>query len=216
MKTRVGLEPCPAPGDGVNRWTFVSACRLFKRKWSEHSVREYLRQHTNRAGRKADEEIERAIDRAPEWIKRGTARSCRKWPALNRACRQKVLNSGIGVQELRDKSPVKETCAQQALPILFPGDPLIWAAQSVQPERGDTLSIRQWWPYAGLQQFIVPNPMISREVPHNGRSKRCLTNTGSRRFLVSGTRSRHSRRTSRDSVAPEPVRAIRNGSSFRW
>jgi hypothetical protein len=180
----MNIRTCPIEGQGVNTWTFETACQLFRRRWSEARVREYLKQHTTRTGRKADEEIERAIARAPEWIKRGVASTGKKWPVVDRKLRQKVLNIGIGVEQLRVNSPVKGTRAEEALPSLFPGDPLIWAAQSVQPERGDTLPIRQWLPYAGLQQFIVPNPMISREVPHNGRSKRCLTNTGSRRFLV--------------------------------
>jgi hypothetical protein len=175
---------CPAEGQGVNTWTFATACQLFRRGWSENSVREYLAQHSTRTGRKADEEIERAINRAPEWIKRGRAKSVKKWSAVDRNLRKKALSSGIGVQQLRDNSPAKGTSAEQALPILFPGDPLIWAAQSIQPERGDTLPLRRWLPYARLQQFIVPNPMINNEVPHNGKSKRCLTNTGRRRFLV--------------------------------
>src|SRR5207237_6158374 len=78
----------------------------------------------------------------------------------------------------------KERSAHLVLPILLPGSPLIWAARAVQPERGDTLPLPQWLPVAGMQQFIVPNPMISREIPHNGKSKRCLTNTGPRVYLV--------------------------------
>jgi hypothetical protein len=180
----MSIRSCPTEGRGVNKWTFLTACELLRRGWSETKVREYLAQHTNRTGRKADEEIDRAIERAPQWIKRGKASSIRKWPELSRGKRQEAINDGdIGVEELRRVLPRKQMSAQQVLPILFPGDPLIWATMSVGSP-GDTLSLRQWLPVAGMQQFIVPSPMISREIPHNGKSRRCLTNTGPRRFLV--------------------------------
>jgi hypothetical protein len=180
----MNIRPCPIEGLGVNKWTFRTACLLFKRGWSETKVREYLAQHTTRTGRKADEEIERAIERAPRWIKGGKASSIRKWPELCPARRQEAINnSKITVEELRGISPQKQMSAQEVLPILFPGDPLIWATMSVVSP-GDTLPLRQWLPVAGIQQFIVPSPMIGRDIPHNGKSRRCLTNTGPRRFLV--------------------------------
>jgi hypothetical protein len=178
------VTPCPTPGTGVNRWTFTTACIFFRAGWNEDKVRDYLNESTTRTGSEADAEIERAIERAPQWIRQGTANSCKKWPATDCVERQKALRNGIGVGELRRASPLKETFAHQVLPVLFPGDPLIWAARSVQPEIGDTLPLRQWLPIAGMLQFIVPNPMISRVIPHNGKSRRCLTNTGPRVYLV--------------------------------
>jgi hypothetical protein len=180
----VNITPCPAEGQGVNRWTFNTACRLFRAGWSEDDVRDYLNQYTTRSGREADTEIERAIERAPDWIKLGHAKSYRKWPDLNLTRRREALSNNTGIEELQGISPVKQTRADQVLPILFPGDPLIWAARSVRPEIGDALPLRQWLPIAGMQQFIVPNPMISRDIPCNGKSKRCLTNTGPRVYLV--------------------------------
>jgi hypothetical protein len=180
----MNIRACPTEGQGVNKWTFATACLLFKRGWSETRIREYLAEHTTRTGSKADEEIERAIERAPKVIKRGHASSYRKWPDVARAKRQEAISNGIGVEELRRVSPRKQMSAQQVLPILFPGDPLIWAARSVKPEIGDTIPLRLWLPVAGTMQFIVPSPMISLEIPHNGKSRRCLTNTGPRRFLV--------------------------------
>jgi hypothetical protein len=150
----------------------------------EEKVRSYLSENTTRGGAQADIEIERAIERAPDWIKLGRANSHSKWPKVNLAKRQEAISNGIGIEELRGISPRKQMSAHQVLPILFPGNPLIWAARSVRPEQGDTLPLRQWLPVAGLQQFIVPNPMISRDIPYNGKSKRCLTNTGPRVYLV--------------------------------
>jgi hypothetical protein len=178
------VKPCPTPGTGVNRWTFTTACILFRAGWNEDKVRDYLNERTTRLGQLADAEIERAIERAPQWIKQGAASSHRKWPAIDHVERRRALSNGIGVEELRGASPVKQTSAHQVLPILFPGNPLIWAARSVHPEIGDTLPLRQWLPFAGQQQFIVPNPMTSRDIPHNGKSRRCLTNTGPRIYLV--------------------------------
>jgi hypothetical protein len=180
----ITITSCPAEGEGVNRWTFKTACALFRAGWSEDDVRDYLNEHTTRSGWQADTEIERAIERAPQWIKQGAASSCRKWPDINLARRRGALSNNIGIEELQRMSPLKLTRAHQVLPILFPDNPLIWAARSVQPERGDTLPLRQWLPFAWMQQFIVPNPMISRCIPHNGKSKRCLTNTGPRVYLV--------------------------------
>jgi hypothetical protein len=180
----VNITPCPAEGQGVNIWTFKTACRLLRSGWNEERVRDYLNQHTTRGGQQAAAEIERAIERAPQWIKQGAACSNRKWPAIDHVERPKALSNGIGIEEVRRISPLKPTFAHQVLPVLFPGNPLIWAATSVRPEAGDTLPLQQWLPVAGMQQFIVPNPMISRDIPCNGKSKRCLTNTGPRVYLV--------------------------------
>lgn len=180
----MNITPCPIEGEGVNRWTFKTACTLFRVGWSEERVRDYLNEHTTRGGTQADAEIERAIERAPDWIKLGHAKSHRKWPDINLARRREALSNNIGIEELQRMSPLKLTGAHQALPILFPGNPLIWAARSVRPEIGNTLPLRQWLPVAGMQQFIVPNPMIGRDIPLNGKSRRCLTNTGPRVYLV--------------------------------
>ena len=180
----MNIRTCPTEGRGVNKWTFLTACQLLRRRWSETKIGEYLAEHTTRTGRKAEEEIERAIERAPQWVKQGAVGSCKRWPAIDHVERQKALSTGVGVEELRNASPQKQARADQVLPILFPGNPLIWAAMSLRPEIGDTLPVRQWLPVSGMQQFIVPNPMISREIPHNGKSRRCLTNTGSRVYLV--------------------------------
>src|SRR5262249_17424651 len=155
----------------------TTACVLFRTGWNEDEVRDYLNEHTTRSGQQADAEIERAIERAPQWIKQGAACSHRKWPAIDHVERRKALSNGVGIEEVRRLSPLKPTFAHQVLPVLFSGDPLIWAARSVHPEIGDTLPLQQWLPVAGMQQFIVPNPMISRGIPNNGKSKRCLTNT---------------------------------------
>src|SRR5262249_46844974 len=145
---------------------------------------DYLNERTTRSGQQADAEIESAIERAPQWIKQGAARSHKKWPAIDHVEQRKALSNGFGVEELRSATPLMEMFDHQILPVLFSGNALIWAARSVKPEIGDTLPLRQWLPFAGQQQFIVPNPMISRDIPHNGKSRRCLTNTGPRIYLV--------------------------------
>jgi len=180
----ITITSCPAEGQGVNLWTFKTACRLFAAGWSEDDVRDYLNEHTTRSGWQADTEIERTIERAPDWIKLGHAKSQRRWPDINLARRREALSNNINVEELRRMSPLKLPRAHQVLPILFPGNPLIWAARSVRPEIANTLPLQQWLRVAGMQQFMVPNPMISRDVPHNGKSRRCLTNTGARIYLV--------------------------------
>jgi hypothetical protein len=117
------VEPCPTPGTGVNIWTFTTACRLYRAGWNDECIRNYLNEHTTRLGPQADAEIERAIERAPQWIKQGAASSHRKWPPIDHVERRKALNNGIGVEELRRASPLKQTSAHHVLPLLFPGDP---------------------------------------------------------------------------------------------
>jgi hypothetical protein len=109
----VNISPCPAEGQGVNRWTFKTACRLFRRGWNEENVRSYLSDNTTRVGAKADVEVERAIERAPQWIRRGAASSCKKWPHIDHVELQKALSNGIGVEGLRRISPLKQALAHQ-------------------------------------------------------------------------------------------------------
>jgi hypothetical protein len=177
----INIPPCPSEGRGVNRWTFRAACKLFRSGWSENEVRSYLTDNTTREGYRAKAEIERALERGPELIKGARPTPYSRWPSIDTARRERVLRNGITVADL---SPREELSARKVLPILFSGEPLIWAARSVCPEIADTLPLSRWLPIAGMQQFIVPSPMIGEAVPPNGKSKRCLTNTGPRRFLV--------------------------------
>ncbi|MCB1064287.1 MAG: hypothetical protein KDN20_15395 [Verrucomicrobiae bacterium] len=68
--------------------------------------------------------------------------------------------------------------------MLFPGDPLICAGESVK--RMKTRHVFEWGPEICSTELIVPSPMIAREGMNlkGEKSTRCLANTGPRRFLV--------------------------------
>jgi hypothetical protein len=148
------------------------------------AIREILSKYTSRTGDKADAEIDRAIERAPEWLRGAAISRRRAWPAVNNEQRCKVLEQSFGLEGLRARSTAKPKTAEEVLPVLFPSDPLIWVASSLQPERGGTYLVHQLKFTARSYQFIVPNPMLSRVIPEGARSQRCLQNTGDRRYLV--------------------------------
>ena len=183
MKT-VKIPVCPAPGQGVNKWTFKAALILCRLGWSAETIRAFLHEHTRRTGAEADAEIERAVERAPLWPK-GQAASVRHWPPANPSLIHKIIVTGFNLEQLRAVSQQKCNTTEQVLDVLFPGDPLIWVADSVAPETGSgTFPLSKWRLFARSKQFIVPNPMTSSSPPADRKSSRCLANTGPRRFLV--------------------------------
>ena len=185
MKTVIRIAPCPRPGDGVNRWTFNTALRLYRAGVPVDRIRKVLFEHTTRDLGEAQTEIERALERVPIWLHgTGGLRAVRRWPRLNVPLRDQILRSDGGVDDLESASPTSYSKAEEVLPRLFPDNPLIWVATSVHPERGGTFYVDQLPMAASSYQFIAPNPLLSRSVPSGGKSTRCLANTGPRRFLV--------------------------------
>ncbi|HSH40072.1 MAG TPA: hypothetical protein VK993_14965 [Chthoniobacterales bacterium] len=190
------FEPCPPAGSGqVNSWTFRTAFQRFAAGWPEEKVRRYLYDHTTHTGEEAELEIERAIERAPAYLKNAHADARRsglrrktKKPKIDPAAVQAVLvesSRRVNVEALRQLSPLKQLTTRDVLPLLYPDNPLIWAAYSVKPELlADTRRVSDWLPVAHKLQYIAPNPMISRRVPTGKFSRRCGVNTGPRRFIV--------------------------------
>ena len=180
----IRLKQCPPEGEGVNKWTFSTALVLYRLGWPADKITSFLHEHTTRSGEEAESEIERAAQNAPLWLKGQAGTSFRRWPATNASLVEKITSSGFRLDDLRDASPGECTRAHEVLPLLFPGDPLIWVASSLKPERGGTYRVHQLPFVASLKQFIVPNPMTSCSSSAPGKSSRCLANTGPRRFLV--------------------------------
>ena len=179
------MKPCPPCGSGrVNLWTYGAACEGVRKGWPESKIREYLLAETNHYGEEAETEIERAIQRA--FLMAGQRKQpLSPWPALNASLRKQVTEEGPGWENLQKRSPIGNCSASEALERLFPDNPLLWAALEICPEQcADTLPMRSWLQVASKMQFIVPNPVTSQVVPTGGHSKRCLTNTGPRRFQV--------------------------------
>ncbi len=179
------FKPCPPAGTGeVNLWTFGAACAGVRLGLPEDKIRDYLWEETSHSGAEAEKEIERAIERAFELSGKGAAVPP-NWPALNKELRKKAASEGPDLETVRKISPIRDATAPDALLLLFPDNPLLWAARSLRPERwADTLPMREWLPKADKLQFIVPSPMLGREVPPGGYSRRRLANTGPRRYQV--------------------------------
>jgi hypothetical protein len=178
------LPPCPGEGHGVNDWTFATACELTRRGVKPDAVGDYLRANTTRRGYVAEAEIERAVERAPEFVAKGRAANVHRWPDLNQQLLKAVLAGGSYCKWLMENSPVKSPSAADVFSKLFREDELVWAAYSVVPDRGGTKPAKEWLPWVGAVQFVVPNPMAKCDVPPGGRSSRCLANVGTRRWLV--------------------------------
>jgi hypothetical protein len=157
---------------------------LYRLGWSADKITSFLHEHTTRNGEEANNEIERAVQRVPSWLNGEATTSVRRWPSINAALVDQVIGSGFLLDGLRRASPMKSTRAHEALPLLFAGDPLVWVATSLQPERAGIYRVHQLPVIASSRQFIVPNPMLSCLPPEGRKSGRCLENTGARRFLV--------------------------------
>ena len=184
MKT-IRIPLCPPPGEGVNKWTFNTALRLYRAGLPVDRIRKVLFEYTRRNAVEAQAEIDRAVQRAPIWLQgAGTLRTARRWPSINVSLRDQILRGGGGVEDLRSASPKSCCSAEEVLPLLFPDNPLIWVARSVQPERGGAFRAQELPCAASSYQFIAPNPLLSRLAPAGARSARCRANTGPRRFLV--------------------------------
>ena len=177
------FKDCPGAGSAqVNLWTWGTTNECKRRKWSADQAREYLYKHSTHTGAEAEEEIERAIDRV---FQQGVNAHSLKWPALDQKLRREIVSLGPDLKTIRNISPRPHITASEALGLLFPENPLLWAARSVRPEYGaDTRRACDWMPEADQLQFIVPTPMVCCDVPDGGYSKRCAANTGPRRYQV--------------------------------
>jgi hypothetical protein len=175
-------KKCPPSGSGrVNSWTWATACEGKKLGWSPEKVRQHLWENTTHSADEAEYEIERAVSRV---FSVAGIPAAKRIPLRDDALIRKICASDGGLATLEDNSPVKGIAQAELLPQLFPTNPLIWAAYRVSPERADTRPLDRWLPHANRLQFIVPNPMRTRDIPEGGKSRRCEKNTGERRFLV--------------------------------
>lgn len=183
------LNEMPSRGGGLNRWLFKAAIHLLKHQGPDE-VEAILEERT--AGEPIKKgEIERAVFRAGEAIegKLLTGNSQMKvWPTIDVNRRTEIIAAGGNLGKLRSKNPV--TCVpmdlspESVITKLFPGDPLICCATTLAGALTRPLS--EWIGFLHQQQFIVPSPMRARSgLTQDGRiSRRCLENTGYRRYMV--------------------------------
>jgi hypothetical protein len=182
------IKSCPAKGQGVHPWLFKTALVLHNH-FSEDQMEHILSQYVSCDGR--EREIREAVANSGKYLRGEVTLSNlrRPWPSVDYTTIHKiVLDCPVRLKDFRALSPVsvRADChmTEEILDTLFPGNPLLCFGRSAN---SFSTRPREFW--RGREsgfQFIVPNPMIKETgVTKDGKeSKRCLENTGLRRFLV--------------------------------
>jgi hypothetical protein len=110
-----------------------------------------------------------------------------RWPERDYRVIKQITADGASTVDLWEASPVRletnDSRTEEVIDALFPGNPLLccgWRRDSFE-----TRPRKHWHKLRDLQ-FIVPNPMTTKEgITREGRlSAHSLSNTGRRRFLV--------------------------------
>lgn len=186
----------PKAGEGVHRWLYISALKL-RGQFRPEKIVEILRSAAAPCGRRVpDSEIQTAVKNSAQGaagsklsVQRAGGRKA--WPDVDHAAVRRVVSSVENPLERLASAtswiglPHSQTDFASAITgLLFPGNPLICAGETVRAMRCKSLS--EWGSELSATQLIVPSPMTARTgVNKEGRdSNRCLANTGARRFLV--------------------------------
>jgi len=180
---RKALENPPEPGNR-NVWLFTVAKRA-RRFASEKKVRALLLKVAAQwTDRDFAPEIDRAVNRAfnerSAQLQQATAEHKLPWPVYNPAAWTRRLTTPIPFPE----KPLDIT-TEQVIDRLFPGNPLICAAQDTRS--AITQEREAWRGKEAALQFIVANPMTAKTgFNQSGKpSHRCHDNaTKRRRYLV--------------------------------
>ncbi len=180
----------PGRGGGLHNWLFRVA-RLFHPYRNEEEIIELLRAAT--AGEPVRPlEIETAVARskAVAWTPGQSSRviTATAWPAVDRKVRDAIIQSGGGLVDLWEQSPVRledtKSHTEALIDALFPDNPLLCCGLS--DSKFDTRSREEWRGKLSALQVIAPNPMTARSgLTQDGKaSAHALSITGPRRFLV--------------------------------
>lgn len=201
----VRFVPCPTTGNGVHTWLLAQANRCRNSGLEPPHALEFIRDAVRNCGREVpDREIEAAVTTAFEstWSpapqvqrkRRGPSAACltprrQRWPARDPKLIEAACASGLGLADLWEASPIlfgdERSHAEEIIDALFPGDPLLCVA--VRTAKSSRTAPRsQWRGSFESSALIVPSPMSAPTgINKRGQvSKRCLDNTGPRRYLV--------------------------------
>jgi hypothetical protein len=185
-RLRERLNNCPTKGNGVHDWLFRTALRLHE-SFSEDDIVELLQ--ANLSCERPEREVREAVVNAGRYLRGEMGSSTQKqWPAVDYALiHETVVDCPVRLKDLPGLSPVcvsdKEPMTEEILDALYPGNPLLCFARTVQSSR--TRRREFWRGRASGYSFIVPNPMTKERGTKSGggQSERCLDNTGSRKYL---------------------------------
>ncbi|MCZ7636742.1 MAG: hypothetical protein M5U12_12335 [Verrucomicrobia bacterium] len=179
------LRAAPAPGQ-THRWLAKVACGL-RHVLDADTCFAFLRECCDKYVHHRvvpDEEIEAAVDFAYEGDgnpKPGALSRSIEWPQVSLSLIERVLRD---TKPLFDPDSDTALTARDVLPRLFHPHEFVCVGPTSRSALVRSLSATL--PDAGLQQFIVPNPMRGRSALNfRGKpSPRCQNNTGPRRHLV--------------------------------
>jgi hypothetical protein len=183
------LATMPARGGGLNQWLLKASIALRRCGREKHEIQSTLEALT------ADQpvkhgEIERAVHRSEGYMTDGPAApTSRQWTTENSTLRSKIIaEAPAEVVDLWERSPYRLTDggpgAEELIDLLFPGDPLLCCARRLQTAY--TTKRSAWRGNLARMQFVVPSPMSAETglTQDKRKSRRCLNNTGPRRYLV--------------------------------
>ncbi len=179
------LRAAPTPGQ-THRWLAKAACGL-RHVLDADTCFAFLRQCCDKYVQHRvvpDDEIEAAVDFAYEGDgnpKPGALSRSIEWPQVSLSLIERVLRDA---KPLFDPDADTGLTARDVLPRLFHSHEFVCVGPTSRSALVRSLSATL--PDAGLQQFIVPNPMRGRSALNfRGKpSPRCQNNTGLRRHLV--------------------------------
>jgi hypothetical protein len=185
------LATCPPAHKGVHAWLFATARQLHGYYAQDEVIETLLSEATQSCGRELQcHEIPDAVRNSrPQPVdENAPARLIRPKLAPNADMIRKAIAVPRSVAELEAMSPRRwgdgEAHTEEIIDVLFPGNPLLCAGPKstymlTGPREG-------WRGRLQRQQLIVPHPMTSiRGLNKAGKSsRRCLNNTGPRRFAV--------------------------------
>ncbi|HWN93476.1 MAG TPA: hypothetical protein VNT99_00465 [Methylomirabilota bacterium] len=185
LATRV--KPCPSAKTGVHQWLFSAALVLKRARHSEQTACVAIGRAVANCGRPVpDYEIESAVHSA---FNSKPGPKTPGWPTPNASLIAEVGKQGPSLAQLQARSPVEVAAldTDNLIDALFPGDSTkVILSVGVGPKGAIT---RPKGTFSGCFEhyaFIVPNPMcaVGGKNKRGEDSRRCLSNTGLRRFLV--------------------------------
>src|SRR5207248_6626357 len=175
--------------EGFHLWLFRAARASWKCGRHANEIREILEIAAATCGRHVStREIADAITNSQATAYQPASARYQRWPGLNREQREAIIIGRHGLVDLWETSPMRlednAAYTEQIIDALFPDNPLLCCAAT--KATAWTAKRQGWRGRMSEFQLIVPNPMTALTGLNQSRqvSRRCLANTGARRFLV--------------------------------
>ncbi len=166
------LKECPPGGTGCHAWLFYAACRCVDAGMDTDAAEAYIGPLMSRAPAPPSE-VRDALDSAS-----GERTASVRWPARSFQKLQEIFKTP------RPKWQPRAIHAEEAIDVLFPGNPLLCVGKSSSLFNTKARSL--WRGSLAANSLIVPSPMsgLRGKTKAGHPSAHSLDNTGPRRFLV--------------------------------